>query len=69
MWESLLSSRYWPIGYVFLLFSEQLFDVSELYHLLWVGLGITLSLGLVSSGLLWFRQWKVFRDTQGEPFA
>ncbi len=48
----------WPIGYVFILFSDRLFDVSELYRLLWVGLGITLSLGLVSSGLLWFRQWK-----------
>ncbi len=46
----------WPIGYVFILFSERLFDVSELYHLLWVGLGIILSLGLVSAGLLWFRE-------------
>ncbi len=46
----------WPIGYVFLLFSDRVFDVSELYRRLWVGLGITLSLGLVSSGLLWFRQ-------------
>ena len=55
----------WPIGYVFLLFSDRVFDVSELYRLLWVGLGITLSLGLVSSGLLWFRQWKGGRSISG----
>ncbi len=61
----------WPFGYVFLLFSDRLFEVSELHHLLWVGLGITLSLGLVSSGLLWFRHWKGdagFRVEEGQPW-
>lgn len=46
----------WPIGYMFILFSDQLFDVSEPYRLLWVGLGIILSLGLISSGLFWLSQ-------------
>lgn len=46
----------WPIGFLFVLFSDRLFDVSELYRLLWLGLGMILSLGLISAGLLWFRE-------------
>lgn len=46
----------WPVGYVFVLFGERLFNVSELYRLLWMGLGMILGLGLVSAGLIWFGQ-------------